>query len=210
MIGHTIARLGCVLVGHVYPLYRTFKACRVIDEGDSPGRSRHAREEDQNRVLFFWAVHGLFTFAEFWLDLVMFLIPLYYEAKILLILWLVHDNFAGAKFVFVNLVEEALVTHEADIDRSLEVVRAESKRGFSRLLGGAASGIATLGAMALQRSHEMMLEKLAAPNPPKEAREGGRFTEVVSDQEQEEEEEEGHGARRRLRRRSPAAGKRST
>ena len=27
----------------------------------------------------------------------------------------------GAKFVFVNLVEEALVTHEADIDRSLEV-----------------------------------------------------------------------------------------
>ena len=42
MIGHTIARLGCVLVGHVYPLYRTFKACRVIEEegGDAAGQKR--------------------------------------------------------------------------------------------------------------------------------------------------------------------------
>jgi len=54
-------------------------------------------------------------------------------------------RYQGAKFVFVNLVEEALEAHEADIDRQLAVVRAESRRGLARAVTCAASGVAHLG-----------------------------------------------------------------
>jgi hypothetical protein len=54
-------------------------------------------------------------------------------------------RYQGAKFVFVNLVEEALEAHEADIDRQLAVVRAESRRGLARAVTCAASGVAQLG-----------------------------------------------------------------
>ena len=79
MIGGTIARVLAILVGHLYPLYRTFKVCR-IPEGSTSMDGRQIVQT--HRVLAFWAVHGTFTFAEYFVDFFIFWFPLYYEAKV--------------------------------------------------------------------------------------------------------------------------------
>ena len=52
-------------------------------------------------------------------------LPFYFETKIILLLWLVHSNFAGAKFVYENFVDEVFQKHEVDIDHSLAVCKAQ-------------------------------------------------------------------------------------
>ena len=79
MIGHAVARVLGILVGHLYPLYRTFKVCS-IPEGETSIDSQ--RLVHVRRILAFWAVHGAFTFAEYFVDFFVFWFPLYYEAKV--------------------------------------------------------------------------------------------------------------------------------
>jgi hypothetical protein len=67
----------------------------------------------------------LFTFAECFLDFFMSWLPFYFETKIILLLWLVHSNFSGAKFVYENFVDEVFHKHESDIDHSLAVCKAQ-------------------------------------------------------------------------------------
>ena len=74
-------------------------------------------------LFFFWC--RLFTFAECFLDFFMAWLPFYFETKIILLLWLVHSNFSGAKFVYENFVDEVFHKHESDIDHSLAVCKAQ-------------------------------------------------------------------------------------
>eukprot|EP00286_Rhodomonas_abbreviata_P013522 CAMPEP_0181323842 /NCGR_PEP_ID=MMETSP1101-20121128/20020_1 /TAXON_ID=46948 /ORGANISM="Rhodomonas abbreviata, Strain Caron Lab Isolate" /LENGTH=159 /DNA_ID=CAMNT_0023431935 /DNA_START=140 /DNA_END=615 /DNA_ORIENTATION=+ len=156
MIGHTIARFGCIMVGQLYPMYKTFKACKKTkDEIDEETLT------SLHRILFFWAVNGLVLFCEFWLDFVMSWIPMYYEAKVMLLLWLVQSNFAGSQFVYDNLVEEALTTNEVHIDESLELTKSTFKKGTSRMLAYLGQSVVSIVAQAVHKSQESMIEKLA-------------------------------------------------
>ena len=116
MIGSLVSRFACILVGHLYPLYRTFKAIRRMPPHAESSKAfdpplEPAAISDMKRVVAFWAVHGVFTFAEFFIDFFVWIIPMYYEAKILFLVWLVHSNFSGAMFffdMFIGLLTAAL------------------------------------------------------------------------------------------------------
>jgi receptor expression-enhancing protein 1/2/3/4 len=148
MIGGTIARLLCICIGHIYPLYRTFKACHVPE-----GRDWMESEKivEMKRILSYWCVWGVFTFAEYFVDFFVWWIPLYYEAKLLALLCLVCGNFSGAMFVFDNLIEEALSHHEFEIDTSLNKCKATMKQTGGRLMHSMYDGAATMAGVAMKK-----------------------------------------------------------
>lgn len=175
MIGSTLSRLGCVLIGHMYPVYRTFKAFRLSDD---PSHLDEYQLDDLRRILSYWAVMGVFTFAEFFLDFFMSWIPLFFETKILFLLWLVHSNFTGAKFVYENFIDEVFRHHEVDIDHSLAVCKAQARQKASGAAGVVASYLATTIAMALSKSQDIMLEKLSGQHQHQPRDSGFRFEQI--------------------------------
>mmetsp|Transcript_34598 Transcript_34598/g.87397 ORF Transcript_34598/g.87397 Transcript_34598/m.87397 type:complete len:197 (+) Transcript_34598:339-929(+) len=172
MIPSAVSRLLCILVGHVYPLYRTFKACNVPDGATSiDGKKLVALR----RVLAFWAVHGTLTFAEYFVDWLVWWLPLYYEAKIIFLCWLVHGHFEGAVWIFDNLIVEALNQHQGDIDASLERSRDALKKGWVKAMGYIFENGASLAAEAIRKSQNMVMEGMANGG---KAADSGRFEEL--------------------------------
>lgn len=106
---------------------------------------------DLKRVVAFWTVHGAFTFAEFFIDFFVFIIPMYYEAKVLFLLWLIHNNFSGAVFFFDNFIDEILSKHEIEIDVSLQNSKKAFKRQISAGVGALADVAAQAGVAALRK-----------------------------------------------------------
>jgi hypothetical protein len=106
---------------------------------------------DLKRIVAYWTVHGAFTFAEFFIDFFVFIIPMYYEAKILFLLWLVHSDFSGAIFFFDNFIDEILSKHEFDIDESLQNTKKAFKRQISAGVGVLADAAAQAGVAALRK-----------------------------------------------------------
>ncbi|EKX46278.1 hypothetical protein GUITHDRAFT_138376 [Guillardia theta CCMP2712] len=157
MIGSSLSRLGCILVGHLYPLYKTFK-CFKNCESTSEIEVEHLL--DMRRILSFWAVNGIFMFSEYFLDFFIAWIPFYFESKILFLIWLVHGNFTGSQFVYDNFVEEVFHHHENDIDHGLAVSKAAFKTTASRWFAFLASQLANLFALAMQKSHETMMSRM--------------------------------------------------
>jgi len=157
MIGHALSRLGCVLIGHVYPVYKTFKAFKLSDE---PSELDEKQLRSLRRILSFWAVMGVFTFAEFFLDVLLSWIPFFYETKIIFLLWLVHSNFSGAAFVYENFIDEVFQKHEVDIDHSLALCKAQVKHRASGIAGLLANSFANCIAMALSKSQDIMIDRL--------------------------------------------------
>jgi len=95
-------------VGTVYPLYQTYKAVM-------------SREEDTMvRWLQYWVLYTLVTLLMPMVDIVGEFLPLYYEAKIAFALWLVHDSFKGATFLFDKHLKPVLETKEKAIDEQLD------------------------------------------------------------------------------------------
>lgn len=148
MIGAAVARILCILVGHIYPLWKTFQACHLPDGVTMMEGSKLV---EIRRVLAFWAVHGAFTFAEYFVDFFVWWIPLYFEAKVLFLLWLVQGNFNGAIFVFDNLICEVFCHHETDIDASLEKSKAALKQSGGKAVHMLFDGAASIVALAMRK-----------------------------------------------------------
>lgn len=106
---------------------------------------------DLKRIVAFWTVFGAFTLAEFFVDFFVFIIPMYFEVKIIFLLWLVHNDFSGAVFLFDNLVDEIMSKHAGDIDISLEVSKKAFKRQISAGVGSLADAAAQAGVAALKK-----------------------------------------------------------
>jgi receptor expression-enhancing protein 1/2/3/4 len=97
----------------------------------------------------------MITFAEFFLDYFLFLIPMYYEAKLLFMIWLVHKDFSGSVFFFDSFLDEILCKHESGIDDGLLDLKGSMKRKFSRAIGIATDVLAQAGLAALRRARNI-------------------------------------------------------
>ncbi len=106
---------------------------------------------DLKRVVAFWTVHGAFTFAEFFIDFFVFIIPMYYEAKIVFLIWLIHNDFSGALFFFDTFIDEILSKHEVEIDLSLENSKKALKQKLAQGVGALADVAAQAGVAALRK-----------------------------------------------------------
>ena len=152
MFASLLSRIACILVGHVYPLYRTFQVITCLPRKTVQTASINGSSVlDLKRVVAFWTVHGAITFAEFFIDFFLFVIPMYYEAKILFLFWLIHNDFSGALFFFDNFIDEILCKHEREIDLGLENSKKAVRRQLSAGVGALADVAAQAGVAALKK-----------------------------------------------------------
>ncbi|CAL5081719.1 unnamed protein product [Urochloa decumbens] len=83
----------------IYPLYASICAmestCKLDDE----------------QWLAYWIIYSFITLFEMAAENVLYWIPLWYEAKLLFVAWLVLPQFRGASFIYDKLVREQLLKH---------------------------------------------------------------------------------------------------
>jgi len=103
-MGGFISSFLCNLVGFVYPAYKSFKAI------ESP------EPEDDTQWLTYWTVYAFFAFFESLADVVIFWLPLYYEAKLLFVIYL---QVGGASTLYKAYVAPFFKQHQAKIDSTL-------------------------------------------------------------------------------------------
>eukprot|EP00871_Galdieria_phlegrea_P002928 jgi/Galph1/3636/GphlegSOOS_G2255.1 len=107
-MGSVLSRVGCTMMGLVYPAYCTFKTLKTQDFGD------------QTQWLTFWLVISCFFAIERLLDILFGWLPLYYEAKLLLVGWLALPPFRGASFLYRHYLGPYLLKREGQIDAIIE------------------------------------------------------------------------------------------
>lgn len=96
MIGWWPTKFIAMLVGVIYPSLESYKAIKT--EG----------KDDDVQWLSYWIIFSLFSTIEFFLDIVLAWVPLYYEAKLIFILWLALPQTRGALKLWQD--------HQATID----------------------------------------------------------------------------------------------
>jgi len=115
------ARLVCNFLAYLYPAYMTFKA---VEFGD---KQVHAQ------WLTYWIANSYFTVLEIIGDNVLSGLPLYFEIKVALLIWLVTPRFRGAEKIYKQVIHPYLVKYETDIDDSLNALKEQSTEQLGAL-----------------------------------------------------------------------------
>ncbi|KAK4531365.1 hypothetical protein CCYA_CCYA07G2222 [Cyanidiococcus yangmingshanensis] len=118
-----ISNLVCVLFGYLYPVYATYKALKRCDPGET------------KQWLMYWVVMSGFAVAETIGEMVLTILPFYYEVKTLFVLWLVLPQTQGATVIYNAYVEKYLAQHEREIDRIAFDTRQRWRQTVSRAGG---------------------------------------------------------------------------
>jgi len=115
MISFLLSRVISLCLGTLYPAYASYKAVRTKNVTEY--------------VLWmtYWIVFALFTCVETFTDLFFsWWFPLYYEIKIILLLWLLSPTTRGSSLLYRKYVHPALIQREQRIDAMLENAQIQS------------------------------------------------------------------------------------
>ncbi|CAN0539495.1 unnamed protein product [Ectocarpus sp. 12 AP-2014] len=85
---------------------------------------------------------SVFALVEIFVDFFVSWVPFYYEAKIVLIVWLAMPRYQGASQIYRRLLHPYLDMYEDNIDNGLEEMRAGATRRIQSLGASAATEIA--------------------------------------------------------------------
>jgi len=113
IIGSLTSAPFLMAAGIIYPAYSTWKG---LQKGDP---------STMTRWLQYWMIFALFTTVEWALDLVGAYLPLYYEAKLAFMVWLVAERFQGATVLCKKYVEPLLLQHQGAIDEHLTLASSK-------------------------------------------------------------------------------------
>ncbi|TPX72249.1 hypothetical protein SpCBS45565_g00549 [Spizellomyces sp. 'palustris'] len=102
-----LSRVVGNLAGYLYPAYLSYKAVKARDAGAL------------DRWLIHWIVMSFFTILEIAGDTLLFWLPLYYELKLIIILWLVLPYTQGSLVLYNQFLQPALAKHEPEIDSAM-------------------------------------------------------------------------------------------
>jgi len=105
---------------YLWPAYQTYKAVGLDN-------AQLLRE-----WCIYWLVMAFFLTVQCFTDATIFWLPLYYEAKLALVLFLWHPRTKGAVYVYDRFLQPVLQAHEARIDAGLEESKARIADSFSR------------------------------------------------------------------------------
>ncbi len=119
ILGRALARPLCHFLGYLYPAYQSYKAVKLDDA------TQHTQ------WLTFWIVSTYLSLLEVLGDSLLFWLPFYYEAKVLLLGWLVLPYFRGATSVYNRLLSPYLYHYEKDIDQSVAKLKDSSAKQLS-------------------------------------------------------------------------------
>ena len=114
IIGQMTSAPFLLLAGVVHPAYQTYKA---LDSGSTT---------ESARWLQYWMIFVAFSQIEFLFDMIGAYVPLYFEAKLLFVLWLSTTRFQGATLLCEKYVKPFLKTHESKIDEQIAFVSARA------------------------------------------------------------------------------------
>jgi hypothetical protein len=144
-------------------------------------------KEKRNRQLHaewltFWIANSFFTVFELALDVLLSGIPLYFEIKIALLVWLVMPRFRGSQKIYRQVIHPYLIKHETEIDERLTNFQ---KHGVNQLTGLKDAGMAkametvTGNQDFLNMGKNLMLQSLFATAAAPPARHRQETVEVV-------------------------------
>ena len=95
-----------LVFGTLYPAYCSFKAVKTKNV------------KDYVHWMTYWIVFAVLTISEEITDcLLSFWFPLYYECKIVLLVWLLSPATRGSTLLYRQVIHPALVSREQDIDQ---------------------------------------------------------------------------------------------
>ncbi|CAM9659130.1 unnamed protein product [Ascophyllum nodosum] len=125
-----LARHVCVLLGYLYPALASAKAAVQQDPAAF------------TQWMTYWVVMSVFALAEGFVDFFVSWVPFYFEAKIVLIVWLTLPRYQGASQIYQRFLHPYLEQYEGDIDTGLEEMRIQATRRIQSLGASAATEIA--------------------------------------------------------------------
>ncbi|CAL5229940.1 g13367 [Coccomyxa viridis] len=112
MLGDFSCRVILNIVGFVWPAYQNYKTI-----------SQKQTDATQQWCMY-WLMLALFTVSErMVLDMLVFWVPMYYEAKVLFVLYLWHPKTQGAVYLYNTLLQPFLSQNEAAIDQCIEELK---------------------------------------------------------------------------------------
>ncbi|MEW5317705.1 MAG: hypothetical protein WDW38_008986 [Sanguina aurantia] len=94
----------CIFFELLYPAYAS---CRALSSPEP---------EDDIQWLTWWVVHAFMSVIEGQLESALQWVPLYYELKLVLILWMVAPQTSGAKVVFTRYIRPFLNKYASQLD----------------------------------------------------------------------------------------------
>ena len=115
MTAFWVARLACSCLSLFYPCIASFTAIRTRDE------------LAQTQWLMYWILNGLFVVFEEVFDFAVSSIPIYYEIKALLVVWLIAPGFNGASLLYTRFLAPWLKENEGAIDAHVDRAAAQAQ-----------------------------------------------------------------------------------
>merc|ERR1712106_1004176 len=104
-MGQVLYQSFRLIFGTLYPAYCSFKAVKTKNV------------KDYVHWMTYWIVFAVFTLTEDITDMLFgFWFPLYYECKIILIIWLLSPVTRGSTLLYRQVIHPALINREEDID----------------------------------------------------------------------------------------------
>eukprot|EP01117_Protostelium_nocturnum_P020594 TRINITY_DN9349_c0_g1_i1.p1 TRINITY_DN9349_c0_g1~~TRINITY_DN9349_c0_g1_i1.p1 ORF type:complete len:271 (-),score=65.14 TRINITY_DN9349_c0_g1_i1:116-928(-) len=143
MLGFFLSKNICILFCYLLPAYQTWKSLKKslllqyhpFNQPLNGGNAQmspieYFRElEEQRKLLHYWIVVGMLTILEFYLDILVYYFPFYYELKIVFYIWLTYSK--GAEILWSKYIEPKLNDHEVHIDSNLQQL---SQQTMSKLM----------------------------------------------------------------------------
>ncbi|KAI9189723.1 ER membrane protein DP1/Yop1 [Blastocladiella emersonii ATCC 22665] len=109
------------MVGFLYPAYASFRSI------ESPGKT------DDTQWLTYWVVYAFFSIIEYFADILIYWLPMYYTIKAAFLLWLYLPYFRGADRVYSGTIRPFLLANESKIDAGI----AAAKKAAATVAGDA-------------------------------------------------------------------------
>lgn len=111
MVLELLTKLPILCVTLLFPAYQSFKCI--------------SKKENAHQWLAYWIVYALWCHVEPFADLVFGFVPLYQQAKVGVLIYLVMPQTKGAQKLYAAFIEPFLLKHESKADELLD--QAQSK-----------------------------------------------------------------------------------
>ncbi|XP_065176132.1 receptor expression-enhancing protein 2-like [Sycon ciliatum] len=162
MLSQLFSRVLILGLGTLYPAYSSYKAVRT----------KNVRE--YVKWMMYWVVFAFFTTAETFGDIFLSWVPLYYEIKILFLIWLLAPATKGSSILYRKFVHPYLMKNEREIDNYIErasqngvgLLRRAGQRGLQAVATGMVqSNVVSMGQVYFQQQLQQIIPATEGQNP---------------------------------------------